>query len=95
MYEKGDVAYVQLFIEAKSLTDMLNKTEYIEKLYEYDRELLCRYQETQQQVAELKESLETEQSELETTRFEYKSEQRNSFRSCWTKRKRNLLIMRR
>ena len=35
MYEKGDVAYVQLFIEAKSLTDMLNKTEYIEKLYEY------------------------------------------------------------
>ncbi|MDD2970093.1 MAG: NlpC/P60 family protein [Lachnospiraceae bacterium] len=75
MYEKGDVAYVQLFIEAKSLTDMLNKTEYIEKLYEYDRELLCRYQETQQQVAELKESLETEQSELETTRFEYKSEQ--------------------
>ncbi len=75
MYEKGDVAYVQLFIEAKSLTDMLNKTEYIEKLYEYDRELLCRYQETQQQVAELKESLEMEQSELETTRFEYKSEQ--------------------
>jgi len=75
MYEKGDVAYVQLFIEAKSLTDMLNKTEYIEKLYEYDRELLCRYQETQQQVAELKESLETEQSELETTRFEYKAEQ--------------------
>ena len=75
MYEKGDVAYVELFVEAKSLTDMLNKTEYIEKLYDYDRELLCRYQETQQQVADLKESLEIEQSELESTRFEYKAEQ--------------------
>lgn len=75
MYEKGDSAYVELFLEARSLTDMLNKTEYIEKLYDYDRNLLCQYQETQQQVADLKESLETEQSELETTQFEYKAEQ--------------------
>ena len=75
MYEKGDSAYVELFLVARSLTDMLNKTEYIEKLYDYDRNLLCQYQETQQQVADLKESLETEQSELETTQFEYKAEQ--------------------
>jgi len=75
MYEKGDTAYIQLFMEAKSMTDMLNKASYVEKIYEYDRQLLLSYQETQKKVAEIKENLETEQSDLVATEFEYKEEQ--------------------
>lgn len=75
MYEKGDTAYLQLFMEAKSMTDMLNKAGYVEKVYEYDRKLLVSYQETQKKVAEIKEKLETEQSDLVATQFEYKEEQ--------------------
>lgn len=75
MYEKGDTAYLQLFMEAKSMTDMLNKASYVEKIYEYDRKLLVSYQETQKKVAEIKETLETEQSDLVATQFEYKEEQ--------------------
>ncbi len=75
MYEKGDTAYLQLFMEAKSMTDMLNKAGYVEKIYEYDRKLLVSYQETQKKVAEFKEILENEQSELVATQFEYKEEQ--------------------
>ncbi len=75
MYEKGDTAYLQLFMEAKSMTDMLNKAGYVEKIYEYDRKLLVSYQETQKKVAEFKEILENEQSELLATQFEYKEEQ--------------------
>lgn len=75
MYEKGDTAYIQLFIEAKSMTDMLNKAGYVEKIYEYDRHLLISYQETQKKVAETKEKLEDEESDLEATQFEYKEEQ--------------------
>lgn len=75
MYEKGDTAYLQLFMEAKSMTDMLNKAGYVEKIYEYDRKLLVSYQETQKKVAEIKEKLENEQSELVATQFEYKEEQ--------------------
>ncbi|MDD2973065.1 MAG: NlpC/P60 family protein [Lachnospiraceae bacterium] len=75
MYEKGDTAYIQLFMEAKSMNDMLNKAGYVEKIYEYDRKLLLSYQETQKKVAETKEKLETEQSDLVATQFEYKEEQ--------------------
>lgn len=74
MYEKGDKTYAQLFFEAKSLGDMVNKAEYIEKLYEYDRKLLIEFQDIKQKVAELKEKLETEESELEAAQFELEEE---------------------
>ena len=40
MYEKGDSSYVDLLMEAKSLSELLNKAEYIGKISEYDREKL-------------------------------------------------------
>lgn len=74
MYEKGDINYVELFMKASSFSDMLNKAEYIERLYEYDRELLVEFQETKEKVAALKEQLEIEQSELEATKGELEEE---------------------
>ena len=75
MYEKGNSSYAQLLFESKSLGDMINKAEYIEKLYAYDRKMLLSYQETRQQVADLKERLEEEKSELEAEEFELKEEE--------------------
>ena len=40
MYEKGETTYLQLLLESQGFADMVNKVEYIEKLYEYDRALL-------------------------------------------------------
>lgn len=74
MYEKGDTAYLELLVNAKSITDMLNKADYVELVYEYDRKLLTQYQDTQKKVAEYKENLENEKSELEATQFEYEEE---------------------
>lgn len=74
MYEKGDQTYAQLFFESKSLSDMLNKAEYIEKLYEYDREQLQRFQETKEKVAALKNKLEDDKAELEAQKFELEEE---------------------
>lgn len=64
MYECGDYTYVQLLVEAKGLSDLVNKTEYVEKLYEYDRKMLVKYQEAKQAVADAKAVLEQEQEEL-------------------------------
>ena len=75
MYEKGNSSYAQLLFESKSISDMINKAEYIEKLYAYDRKMLLSYQETRQQVADLKERLEEEKSELEAEEFELKEEE--------------------
>jgi len=75
MYERGNNTYVQLLFEAKSISDMMNKADYIEKLYEYDQKMLIRYQETRQEVADLKDSLEDEKSALEAEEYELKEEQ--------------------
>ncbi len=74
MYEKGDYSYVQMLVEAKSLSDIVNKSDYVEKLYEYDREMLEKYKEAKEAVAEAKAALEEEQEELETSKYELEVE---------------------
>lgn len=64
MYEQGDYSYIEMLMESKNLADMLNKTEYFEKLYEYDRKMLIKYQEARQAVEEAKAKLEEEEAEL-------------------------------
>lgn len=76
MYEKGDYTYVQLLVESQGFSDLVNKVEYVEKLYEYDRRLLIEYQEIKQRTLELKEQLEEEKSELDTTLLELEEEKK-------------------
>lgn len=75
MYEKGETSYLQLFFGAKNMGDMMNKANYVEELYEYDRTLLEEYEATVQEVAELQDTLEEEKSELETSKTELEEEQ--------------------
>ncbi len=75
MYEKGDQSYLQLFLEAQSMGDMMNKAHYIEELYEYDRNLLEQYEAIVQQVAQLQDRLEEERSELVTSKTELEEQQ--------------------
>lgn len=75
MYEQGDISYLQLFAEAANFGDMLNKAEYVEKIYEYDRKLLEEYQTTVEEVAALQDALEEERSELQTSKYELEEEQ--------------------
>lgn len=75
MYEKGDQAYIQIFLEASSLPEMLNKASYVESLYEYDRELLLEYEDTKLEVAFIKEELELEEADLLSSQRELKEQQ--------------------
>ncbi len=76
MYEKGDLSYVQLLMESKNLSDMVNKADYIEKLYEYDRKMLLEYQKAKEEVEQAKIKLEDEQSELLTSKYELDEEKK-------------------
>ena len=64
-----------LLLESQSIDDALNKADYIEKLYEYDRKLLLEYQATVQRVSELKDTLEEEESELMSSKIELREQQ--------------------
>ena len=74
MYEHGDSSYLDILMNATSMKDVLNKADYIEQLYVYDRNLLTQYQETRAMVEELKEALEIEHSELEAIMAGYEEE---------------------
>lgn len=75
MYERGEASYLEMFFGATSMSDMMNKANYVEDLYEYDRSLLEEYKATVQKVSELQDTLEEEKSELETSKTELQEEQ--------------------
>lgn len=75
MYEKGDTEYLDIFLQVKSMADLLNKAEYVESIYSYDRKMLLEYQETKNQVADFKDQLENDKAEMEVMELEYKEQQ--------------------
>lgn len=64
MYENGNVSIFTMFLESDSMSDFLNQTEYIASINTYDREKLSEYQKLQEEIAEKKVLLETEEQEL-------------------------------
>ncbi len=76
MYEQGDATYISIFLEAtSSLADALNKADYVEQLYAYDRQMLEQFKQTVQYTQEVWDRLEEEKSELETSKEELEGEQ--------------------
>ena len=66
MYEQGDVNFLSILFGSGSFSDILNKVDYIEQLYSYDRQQLKTYQETTVRVDEMKTNLELEKASLMT-----------------------------
>ena len=66
MYEQGDSNFITMLFGSNSFSEMLNKADYIEQLYNYDRKQLEIYQETTVKVDEMKKALEIEKAELLT-----------------------------
>ena len=75
MYEKGDSSYLHIFFGSGNMGDMVNRANYVEELYDYDRRLLAEYEETVHRVEEIQDRLEEDKSELETSRTELKEGQ--------------------
>jgi spore germination cell wall hydrolase CwlJ-like protein len=75
MYENGNTAYLELFLEADNLSDALNKAEYITKIYDYDREMLINYKKTKEEIYANNALLVQEQSELYSLQSNVESQQ--------------------
>lgn len=75
MYEQGDKALLTTLLESSNIVDLLNRVEYFNQIYDYDRNLLDTYQATVQQVADLEVQVQSEIAELENMRLDYQAEQ--------------------
>lgn len=79
MYKKGDTGYLEILLAAEDITSLLNSTEYISKISDYDSNLLQSLRDTRTQIealekqqeeevariTQLKEELEAQETELQ------------------------------
>ena len=74
MYENG---FAEALLTATSYSDLVNKSEYVEKVHGYDRNKLTEYIQTKEEVVNLKTELEGEQADMESMSQEMSSQQAN------------------
>ena len=77
MYEKGNSAMLTSILESGSIADLLNRVEYVNQVYDYDRNLLTEFENTKKQVAALEQQQEEEIQALEIKQQEYQVAQEN------------------
>lgn len=64
MYEKGDTSFIDMILNAKSWSELLNKAEYISRITRYDREKLNEFEETRKLVEDTGIQLQAENAQL-------------------------------
>lgn len=74
MYENSNSSILELFLESKDFSDMLNRVEYVTKVYEYDQRKLDEYEATKVLVQEMWDQLEAEKAELETDKSQLEAD---------------------
>lgn len=75
MYENGNTGFLEILMEAKSMSDFLNKAEYINQISEMDRQQLVEFQNTRKDIEEKEAALKEEYAQLETLRTELQGQQ--------------------
>lgn len=65
MYENSQTTYLQLLLEAKDITSLLNSVEYISEIQRYDRRKLEEYTEMVEYIAGVETQLEQDYEELQ------------------------------
>jgi spore germination cell wall hydrolase CwlJ-like protein len=75
MYESGGAdSYVGLLLSASSFSDLLNKSDYIDRVNKYDQKMLEQFKEARKNVEETKASLENELEQLNDLKEEAEAE---------------------
>ncbi len=75
IYESGNESYMDLFFNSSSFAQFMNKAVYIEKMNEYDRQMLEKMKDLKEATDEKKSKLEEEYRELEEMKAEVEAEQ--------------------
>lgn len=75
MYEKGDTSYIDMILGASNAGELLNRTEYISDITNYDRAKLDEYETTCNDIKSKEEKLKTEKSELSDMKTELEAKQ--------------------
>ncbi len=73
-YENGNVEYIDALMATSDYSDIINKSEYVEQVSNYDKEQLNKLIEIKIEIADKEVQLESELSEVETVKAEAEEE---------------------
>lgn len=76
MYEKKDTMYLEILFSASGFGDFINKNSYIEKLTEYDQNMLAAYKAAREEVEAKEAELQEEKQVLDDLRAKAVEEQK-------------------
>ncbi len=66
LYEEGDIAYMEALLSSVTFGDMLNQSEYIDQITEYDQRQLSQLVQTRQDIADYESSLQSDLRQVES-----------------------------
>lgn len=75
MYEKRDFLLLEMIFSSANFSDLLNRSEYIEKLASYDRKKLTEFQNTRARIEETEAQLKQEKEDLDELKVKVEAEQ--------------------
>ncbi|MDO5403672.1 MAG: NlpC/P60 family protein [Eubacteriales bacterium] len=75
LYEDQSTTLTEVLLTSSSMGEMLNKTEYVQQVYDYDRGKLEEMANTASQIKEIKTSLENEKTSFLAMQDEYLDKQ--------------------
>ena len=74
MYEAGDESYLEMLFSSGDLKRLLNDSEYISKINQYDHELLTKLQAIRDQIAAYEAELKEKKAQQEEQKAEFETE---------------------
>ena len=64
MYENGNIGYLEALMNAASFSDFINRMEYVNRIVEYDQNLLQRLADTENTIAQKVDEISIQQAEI-------------------------------
>lgn len=77
LYEQGTDTYLSAFLGGAGLADVLNRMDYIERIYEYSKTKLDEYVEVKDQIQKLWDQLEEEEADLQLHKEQLENDRAN------------------
>lgn len=75
LYKQGETSYVSLLLGGSSFSDALNRMDFAEKIYQYDKNKLEEYEATKVQAQQLWDLLDSEMAQLEIDKEHLENDQ--------------------
>ncbi len=65
IYENGTEGYFEIILESEDFSDFLRRTEYADKIIEYDQNVIAQYEATEKRIAQDIENIKIKKEEVE------------------------------